>query len=1273
MGGGGGAGGGGGGSGSGGDGSASASGDGSPENAEGDGASAPCGGGGGPAGCTNCSEAATRGDPVDVVTGRVFTVPVTDVFLPGPLPFELERTYSSTARGRDVGLGYGWSHSFAWEVVEHRDHVIVWRSDGTFLRFPGPIGVGLSALGNAGWVLRRETWGYVLIDRLDTRWRIFSAEVADTGGARFLLTAVQDRNENRIALTYEDGRLVELVDSAGRVVRVRLDQDRRIAEVSVKNAAQQGAWTSFARYGYDDRGDLVDVTDADGHTRRYAYADHLLTETIEPTGIRFHYRYDAQRRCVETWGDYDGDDASLAPDVPTFLYDHATRAKGVLHCKLEFGDDGYVEVVDSVQVQRFFGNAFGKVDKGVSGSAVTSRTYDAQGNVLSVTDPLGAVTLFERDARGRLVKKTDPLGRTWRFERDDNGRVVRIVDPRNQETRFSYDNRGNLLQVDEPSGNLLVYQYDRRGLVTEAVEQNGARTKLSYDEQGNRVEVVSPNGGRWVSTYDHLGQRLAVEDPLGGVTRFSYSRRGDLLGVHHADGGVTRYEWDGRGRLVRATDPGGRSIECRWAGHDALVGLVRPHGQSLRLQYNREGWLVTLENEKGEQHRIVHDGLGRPIEQTSFDASTRRYRYDLVGRLVRYENGERQVTDYEYDLAGELTKRVFFDGEEEAFEYDELGLVKVASTSSTRVELERDVMGSIVRDVQRVGDEVHFVESAYGPLGTRSERRTSVGHHLTMDRDDAGLRSRVELEGRHEVHYRRDATGQVLSRVLPRGGRIDSEFDPMGRLTRRSVFGPGARAEVPAGQPDWVGPVRSGATADVTYRYDAAGELVDRWDQDRGSVRYEYDPLGQILAAIPQHARPEVFRYDATQNMFEASEGGRAREYGPGNRLQRIGDVDYLWDGEGRLVEKRRRRGDGAESWRYHYNGRGLLGAVECPDGREVRFDYDAFARRIGKRVYRRDDAADQVLETVCRYVWDGEYLAHEIKRTATAAGDPVVTERTFVFEDDGFTPLAERTVEKLGDTARGGDWYHFVNDPAGAPERLVTADGAVAADLGRAVWGEVTPKAGARATSQIRFMGQYEDPETSLYYSRYRYYDPDAGRFISYDPLGIDAGPNSFVYAPNPFSWVDPFGLTHFATAQLFDSEAAFRAGEEPLATSRQFDSCMTPHQRGRIAAHPAGSAERRSETARMRARCHTERKICDPPNGFGRRGPGSLGEGQCLVITAESVDGSARRPPCSQCQGAMIRLSRDRGGTVIYRPGMGGRMDRPFIVRNGVVEARG
>ncbi|MGS7254340.1 RHS repeat-associated core domain-containing protein, partial [Pseudomonas anuradhapurensis] len=63
--------------------------------------------------------------------------------------------------------------------------------------------------------------------------------------------------------------------------------------------------------------------------------------------------------------------------------------------------------------------------------------------------------------------------------------------------------------------------------------------------------------------------------------------------------------------------------------------------------------------------------------------------------------------------------------------------------------------------------------------------------------------------------------------------------------------------------------------------------------------------------------------------------------------------------------------------------------------------------------------------------------------------------------------------------------------------------------------------------SNPIRFQGQYHDHETGLHYNRHRYYDPEAGKFLSQDPISYAGGVNLHLYASNPVSWVDPLGLT--------------------------------------------------------------------------------------------------------------------------------------------------
>ena len=54
----------------------------------------------------------------------------------------------------------------------------------------------------------------------------------------------------------------------------------------------------------------------------------------------------------------------------------------------------------------------------------------------------------------------------------------------------------------------------------------------------------------------------------------------------------------------------------------------------------------------------------------------------------------------------------------------------------------------------------------------------------------------------------------------------------------------------------------------------------------------------------------------------------------------------------------------------------------------------------------------------------------------------------------------------------------------------------------------------------------QYANKETGLHYNFFRYYEPDAGRFVNQDLIGLDGGDNLYTLMPNAIEWIDPLGL---------------------------------------------------------------------------------------------------------------------------------------------------
>ena len=126
------------------------------------------------------------------------------------------------------------------------------------------------------------------------------------------------------------------------------------------------------------------------------------------------------------------------------------------------------------------------------------------------------------------------------------------------------------------------------------------------------------------------------------------------------------------------------------------------------------------------------------------------------------------------------------------------------------------------------------------------------------------------------------------------------------------------------------------------------------------------------------------------------------------------------------------------------------------------------------------------------------------------------------------------------------GQTYAIHSDHLNTPRKLTQADGQAAWQWAYSAFGEEQPTTGAKrftnetttpntgaasipeVTFNLRYPGQYFDSETKLHYNHFRSYSPGmGGRYTQFDPIGLDGGPNGFLYASaNPLSFVDPDGL---------------------------------------------------------------------------------------------------------------------------------------------------
>ncbi|EPI9289998.1 RHS repeat-associated core domain-containing protein, partial [Shigella flexneri] len=326
----------------------------------------------------------------------------------------------------------------------------------------------------------------------------------------------------------------------------------------------------------------------------------------------------------------------------------------------------------------------------------------------------------------------------------------------------------------------------------------------------------------------------------------------------------------------------------------------------------------------------------------------------------------------------------------------------------------------------------------------------------------------------------------------------------------------------------------------VTAYQDEAGQVTTfRWsDEERlllgmtdpqgGKWRYVYDlqghitethdPLGRVEQAQwhPVWHQPET-EVDAAGNLLGRRAGERATAENsvvPFNRLMSYRGVHYRYDEFGRAVEKEGR--SGTQSYRYDAEHR----MVEVTTARGTyRYVYDA----LGRRTEKQHISPDGKLYNRTKFLWDGMRLAQESRPEGTGS--------LYIYRDQGsYEPLAR--VDKAGKEGPNRILY-FHTDVNGAPEEMTDSDGKIVWETGYQVWGNtIQEKDHGGVEQNLRYQGQYLDRETGLHYNLHRYYDPDVGRFMVTDPIGLRGGLNLYSYAPNPLKYADPLGLTPCAVS---------------------------------------------------------------------------------------------------------------------------------------------
>ena len=1037
--------------------------------------------------------------PVDIVSGQKFLSgdDELDFVLPSRLPVQWQRHWRSGNPGDSV-LGRGWSLFWETQLTRYQDG-LVWRApSGDYVSFPlVPKGQRTFCETEKCWLEHHHDGSWSLYDISDERWH-FGALQDDTPSLPLRLA---DRCGNDILFEWNvKGTLHALTDSAGQRVVCRYAHDRLT-----------GVWLDDAiclvSYAYDDSGQLITVTGRGGSVRRrFQWRDGLMSAHEDANGLLSEYR----------WREIEGLPRVVAyrhsgGEQLDFYYDFEN---GTRRATRDDGTEAHWLLDDDDNVARFTD----------FDGRQTAFVYQ-ESELCDVILPGGAMRSSRWDRYGRMLQEIDPAGRQTRYHwLRLTDRLVRTDYPNLSATHATYDLQGRLLTETDALNHTSTWHYpdDDETLPDQITDAAGGVVQLCWNRQGLLTQRTDCSGSVTRFSYDRFGHLISSEDAEGNITQREWNAAGQLCAIVLPDGSRETLHWNVHGQLSAWRDA--LESEVRWT-YNALglpVSLTDRIGRTRRWHYDPRGNLLRLENGNGGEYHFSYDPAGRPLSETRPDETARLMAWDARGFLTSLQEHGRPEAD------GGTARRW------QQFSHDDSGLLIGRTTRHAAYRYTRKTSGELASvlctptaEGAALGIEEDSLAFTYDAAG-QLLRESGCNGALEYARDGLGNLTMLTLPGEQQLQWLHYGSGHVSAIRFNR--QLVSEFT-RDRLHREISRSQGAREQLrqydslgrrtlQRSQPGTQVTLPEQAILERAFRYTARGELAGVSDTLRGDVHYGYDAEGRLLKHYEarQGHSTAAFHYDAADNLT-ADDAGPAVFSVTDNRLGQWQNLFMQYDWWGNLV--RRRSGFSEQHYTYDAENRLIKAEGQGPQGRfSAHYHYDALGRRVRKTVTTQQGT----LST--RFLWQGYRLLQEQQengRCHTWLYDPAET----------WSPLA-RIEHRHADTE--GDIFWFSTDLNGAPLEMTDENGDLRWSGQYGSFGEVRRQSegfSRRAVrpalhhQPLRYAGQYADSETGLHYNLFRYYDPQVGRFTVQDPIGLNGGLNLYQYAPNPLSWIDPFGLS--------------------------------------------------------------------------------------------------------------------------------------------------
>ena len=528
------------------------------------------------------------------------------------------------------------------------------------------------------------------------------------------------------------------------------------------------------------------------------------------------------------------------------------------------------------------------------------------------------------------------FGNSYTYDADGN--IKSVTDLQKQTTSYEYDTNNNLTKIIQDNKAKMTYTYEGHNVVT-ATSEEGLTYNFTYDGWGNNTSVSIVNGGTKITStadYTNNGNYLeSTTDAVGNTTYYGYNANTGVLAWVKYPGDTnasrTNYTYDSMYRMASAavtTDTNANLSAAYTYTNDLLTKITTG---STTYDFTYGAFALRSSVKIGE----------RTLASYSYTTDRNNYLNTLA-----YGNGD--SVQYTYDDYGRVTKQTYEDGSTVSYKYDNTGALATVTDSSTGVSTTYyyDFTDRLMRYVESGNNYSHIVGYKYDNINNLTslvETIDGVKRTTSYTYDDDNRVTSV-TNGKASKEYTYDAWGRSGTQITKHNGttlKTDTFVfnSPTGETTstqiKKHTVTIGTTVKNYEYTYDANGNITriSDGTNTTTYAYDSANQLIRENNQAAGFTHvWTYDNAGNILsrteytyttATTPTNPTGTfTYGYEDPQNWGDllTSYDGQTFTYDNIGNLTNDGTWDYTWQHGRQLASM----DNGTTEWEYTYNADGL-------------------------------------------------------------------------------------------------------------------------------------------------------------------------------------------------------------------------------------------------------------------------------------------------------------------------------------------------------------